>query len=197
MTPEKKIGTSESLATEPDMGHDYDGIRELDNRLPNWWLAIFYLSIVFSFGYWAYYHVLEAGPLQMEAYELEMARAEAAAATRSSDRGSLSNEMLLALSEDEERVGAGQQTYAQFCAACHGSNGEGGIGANLTDDYWIHGASPMEILGVVSEGVATAGMPAWKGVLGDRKIEEVTAYVLTLRGKNLPGKEPQGEKLEE
>lgn len=197
MTPEQKIETGEPLATEPDMGHEYDGIRELDNRLSNWWLAIFYLSIVFSFGYWAYYHVLDAGPLQMEAYEQEMARAEAAAAARAADREALTDELLVSWSEDGAKVGAGQATYTQFCAACHGPGGEGGIGPNLTDAYWLHGGAPLEIMKVISEGVATAGMPAWKGVLGDQKMEEVTAYVLTLRGKNLPGKEPQGEKVEE
>lgn len=196
MTPEQKIETMDPVASEPDMGHDYDGIRELDNRLPNWWLAIFYLTIVFSFGYWAYYHVLKAGPLQMEAYELEMARAEAAAAERGGGEA-LTDEVLLAYAEDEAKVNAGQVTFAQFCAACHGPSGEGGIGANLTDPYWIHGGSPLEILEVVSEGVATAGMPAWKGVLGKQKVEEVTAFVLTLKGKNLPGKGPEGERLEE
>lgn len=197
MTPEKDIRPHEPFDNEPDMGHDYDGIRELDHRLPNWWLAIFYLSIVFSFGYWAYYHVMGAGPLQYEAYEMEMAAAEEAAAARAGDRDELSNELLLAFSEDTTKTAAGEQTYQQFCAACHGAQGEGGIGANLTDAYWIHGNQPMEIHGVIAEGVATAGMPAWKGVLGDKKMEEVTAFVLTLRGKNVPGKEPQGEKREE
>lgn len=196
MTPEKKIENMEPV-TEPDMGHDYDGIRELDNKLPFWWQAIFYLTIIFSFGYWAYYHVLEAGPLQMERYEIEMAQAEAAAEARSAGKEALSDELLLAYSQDTAKVSAGQADYAAYCAACHGANGEGGIGPNLTDAYWIHGASPMEIHKVISEGVATAGMPSWKGVLGDSKVEQVAAYILTLKGKNLPGKEPQGEKVEE
>jgi len=197
MTPEKELTAREAMAAEPDMGHDYDGIRELDHRLPNWWLAIFYLTIIFSFGYWAYYHVMRAGPLQYEAYEMEMAAAEAAAAARAGDRGELTDEVLLAYSQDATKVAAGQQTFQQFCVACHGAQGEGGIGANLTDPYWIHGNKPLEIHAVIADGVATAGMPAWKSVLGDRKLEEVTAFVLTLKGKNLPGKEPQGEKRED
>lgn len=195
MTPEKEI--REGMVNEPDMGHEYDGIRELDHRLPNWWQATFYLSIVFAFAYWAYFHIMGAGPLQMERYEQELARAEAAAAERAGDREAISDELLLAYSADEGRMASGQQTYTQFCAACHGAQGEGGIGANLTDEFWIHGGAPLDILKVVSEGVPTAGMPAWRSVLGEQKTEEVAAFVLSLRGKNLPGKEAQGERWEE
>lgn len=194
MTPEAKI---DPTLNEPDMGHDYDGIRELDNKLPFWWQAIFYLTIIFSFGYWAYYHVLDIGPDQWQRYEAELARAEADAASRSAGKAELSDELLLAYSQDSAKVGAGQADYTTFCVPCHGANGEGGIGPNLTDPYWIHGAKPMEIHKIVSEGVATAGMPAWKSVLGDTRVEQVVAYVLTLKGKNVPGKEPQGEKVEE
>lgn len=184
-------------AEEPDMGHDFDGIRELDNKLPNWWLATFYLAIVFSFGYWAWYHILDAGPLQMEAYEMEMARAAEAAESRRAARGEVGDEALAALSEDAAVVSSGQAIYGQFCAACHAAGGEGSIGPNLTDAYWIHGGSPKEILKVVSDGVAAAGMPSWRPVLGDEKVEQVTAFLLTLKGKDLPGKEPQGEKSED
>lgn len=182
---------------EPDMGHDFDGIRELDNRLPNWWLATLYLSIVFSFGYWMYYHVLKAGPLQMEAYEMEMAKADEAAAALAELRGAATDESLLALTEDPQAISSGQEVFAQHCAACHGPQGEGTIGPNLTDPYWKHGGAPTEILQVVSIGVPAAGMPAWKPMLGAKKVEEVTAYLLTLKGKNLPGKGPEGELIDD
>lgn len=178
--------------SEPLMGHEYDGIRELDHKLPNWWLATFYLAIVFSFGYWGYYHILEAGPLQMDEYRIEMAQAEAAAAARAEARGVVTDEMLAALGQDAAATAAGQVVYTQFCAACHGGQGEGGIGPNLTDDAWIHGGKPTEILHVVEQGVPAAGMPAWKPVLGSEKVEQVTAFLLTLKGKNVPGKAPQG-----
>lgn len=183
----------EEVDADLDMGHDYDGIRELDHKLPNWWLATFYLVIVFSFGYWGYYHILEAGPLQMEAYQIEMAQAEEAAAARAAERGEITDESLLALQDDAAVVSAGQTTYTQFCAACHGGQGEGGIGPNLTDDAWLHGGKPTDILQVVEQGVPAAGMPAWKPVLGAEKVEQVTAFLLTIKGQNVPGKAPEGQ----
>lgn len=177
---------------EPDMGHEFDGIRELDNRLPNWWLATLYLSIVFSFGYWMYYHVFQAGPLQMDEYHQEMARAEEAAAALAEARGAIDDDTLVGMAGDGQQTAEGQIVYSQYCAACHGAQGEGGIGPNLTDKHWIHGGQPTKILEVVSTGVPAAGMPAWKPMLGNSKVEQVTAYLLTLKGKNLPGKAPEG-----
>lgn len=191
MKAEARIEAAPSPA-EPDMGHEFDGIRELDNRLPNWWLATLYLSIVFSFGYWMYYHVFQAGPLQMDEYHQEMARADEAAAALAEARGAVDDDTLVAMAADGTQTAEGQVVFGQYCAACHGAQGEGGIGPNLTDKNWLHGGKPTQILEVVASGVPAAGMPAWKPILGNSKVEQVTAYLLTLKGKHLPGKAPEG-----
>lgn len=177
----------------PDTGHDYDGIREYDNRLPNWWLATLYLSIIFAFGYWAYYHVLSMGPLQQEEYAAEMAQAEKAAEAQAALRGAATDESLAALSSDTAAMDEAKATYGQYCAACHAANGEGSIGPNLTDTFWIHGARPTDIMKVIKDGVPAKGMPAWGDVLGTQKVEKLSAFVASLEGKNLPGKAPEGE----
>jgi len=184
----KPIDSNEPL----DTGHDYDGIREYDNALPNWWLATLYLSIVFAFGYWMYYHVIGTGQLQMEAYHAEMALAEAQQAERAAARGAVGDDELLAMASDGAKVDAGKAEYTTYCVACHGMSGEGGIGPNLTDDHWLHGAKPTEILKVISEGVPSKGMASWGPVLGADKVEKLTAFVITLKGKNVPGKAPEG-----
>ena len=119
----------------PDTGHDYDGIREYDNRLPNWWLATLYISIVFAFGYWAYYHVLSAGPLQHEEYQAEMAQAAKAAEAQAALRGAATDESLAAIMADTAAMEDAKATFSQYCAACHAASGEGMIGPNLTDRY--------------------------------------------------------------
>lgn len=177
-----------------DTGHDYDGIREFDNKLPNWWLATLFLSIFFSIGYWIYYHTLEVGPDQVAEYEMEMADAAAAAAARSRAKGEVTDETLLAAADDASVVGTGKDLFGQYCAACHGPDGGGTIGPNLTDDHWITGSGkPLEIRQIVSGGVTARGMPAWGQLLGEEKVDQITAFVLTLKGKNVPGKGPEGE----
>ncbi|HWV37375.1 MAG TPA: cbb3-type cytochrome c oxidase N-terminal domain-containing protein [Vulgatibacter sp.] len=177
----------------PDTGHNYDGIREYDNRLPNWWLATLYLTIIFAFGYWAYYHVLSMGPLQHEAYLAEMEEAARAAEAHAASRGAATDESLAAMISDAAAMDEARATFGQYCAACHAANGEGSIGPNLTDAYSIHGHRPTEILKVIGEGVPAKGMPAWGDVLGTRKVEQLAAFVASLEGKNLPGKAPEGE----
>lgn len=177
----------------PDTGHDYDGIREYDNRLPNWWLATLYASIVFAFGYWAYYHVLSMGPLQHEQYLAEMEQASKAAEAQNALRGAATDESLVALMSDGAAMEEAKAAFGQSCAACHAANGEGLIGPNLTDAYWIHGARPTDILEVIAHGVPAKGMPAWGDVLGRAKVEKLAAFVSTMEGKNLPGKAPEGE----
>lgn len=185
-----------SQANEPvqdlDTGHEYDGIREYDNVLPNWWLATLWGTIIFAFGYWMYYHVLETGPLQMAEYHAEMQAAEEKMALAASARGAVTDETLTSLAAGPA-VDEGKALFGTYCAACHGVKGEGGIGANLTDDYFLHGSKPTEILKVIEDGVPSKGMPAWGAMLGATKVEQVTAFVLTLHGTNLPGKAAEGE----
>ena len=178
----------------PDTGHDYDGIREYDNKLPNWWLWTLIVSIVFGYGYWMYFPTFGTGMSSREAFVAEMETAEALAAARLAARGALTDDQLQAYALDDARVSAGKAVFAQYCVACHGPEAAGLIGPNLTDNHWIHdGGKPTAILQVVTAGVAAKGMPAWGPVLGPDKVEQVTAFVLTLKGKNVPGKAAEGQ----
>jgi cytochrome c oxidase cbb3-type subunit 3 len=173
--------------------HVYDGIEEQDNRLPNWWLAILWGTIFFGFGYYLYYHNFEAGPSERATYE----RALAEHTAKMGAGGTMSDEALLALAGDAKLTVEARAVFEQNCAACHGADGQGLIGPNLTDGYWLHGARPGEILKTISDGVMEKGMPAWKPVLGDARVKNLAAYVLSLKGRNVPGKEPQGQLVQD
>lgn len=181
----------------PDTGHEYDGIRELDNRLPNWWLWSLLLAVFFGYGYWMYYHVLTDRPRGAWVdYQAEMAEAEAAADAAAKARGELSDDALLALAADPARVTEGKALFAQYCAACHLADGQGLIGPNLTDGFWIHDrGAPAGVRRVIASGVAAKGMPAWEPVLGPDKVDRVLAFVLSIRNTNVKGKAPEGEEV--
>jgi len=181
----KKDANTEKV---PDKGHDFDGIRELDNRLPNWWLATLFGTIVFGYGYWLYYHVLE-GPSVWAQYQAEEEAAKKKAAAVAAN---VTDDTLLKLSKDDKVLAQAKTIFTQTCAACHGNDGEGKIGPNLTDGAWLHGSKPTEIYKTISTGVAAKGMPAWEPVLGPEKVRWLAAYIETMKGKNLPGKAPEG-----
>lgn len=180
----------------PDTGHDYDGIRELDNPLPRWWLFTLYGAIAFSVVYWFYYHTLGAGLLPMAAFRDELRRTQEEqdareAALEAQGKG-VTEEQLAAMGRDPEAIARGAAVFKQNCVACHGERGQGVVGPNLTDGYWIHGRKARDIYGSVSAGVLDKGMPSWKPVLGATKVKEAVAYVLSIRDTNVPGKAPQG-----
>ncbi len=170
----------------------YDGIEEEDNHLPYWWLATLFGAIVFAFGYWLVFHTTKALPSPGGAYAADVAALKQSRI----DANPMSDEAMAELAKDPAKVEEGRQVYASTCASCHGQQGEGLVGPNLTDKFWIHGNSPTELARAVSEGFADKGMPPWGQILGPDKVRKVTAYLLTLKGKNLPGKEPQGEPLD-
>lgn len=171
-----------------DILHVYDGIEEADNNLPTWWLLTFYGAIAFGLVYWFYYQVYGVGESQRQKYEAAVAAAEA-------EKSVVSNESLDALALDEGAVDAGGEIFAAQCMACHDAQGQGreGLGPNLTDAYWIHGGAPIDIHRTVTNGVAAKGMPPWTPILGEEGVNQVVAYVLTLRNTNVPGKAPEGE----
>jgi cytochrome c oxidase cbb3-type subunit 3 len=179
-----------SSSDKPGVLHVYDDIEEMDNHLPNWWLFILWTTVVFGFGYWFYYHVTGAGPGSLEVDKAEAAEAAALAAANRPPTG---DEALLALVQDPAVVDQGKTQFTQVCAACHGQKGEGLIGPNLTDKFWLYGGKPVDIQKTVSEGVVAKGMPAWEQPLGAQRVRAITAYVLTLKNTNVPGKAPQGE----
>ena len=167
--------------------HEYDGIEEADNRLPQWWLWTFYLAIAFSFFYWIYYEGTRIGPGPLDRY--------AADRTAAMDTGEpVTEAVLLGLQRDKLALRSGEKAFGQNCAKCHGSRAEGNIGPNLTDDHWIGDDSPMGIYTTIGEGRGGKGMPGWALQLGPSTCKQLAAYVLTLRGTHVPGKAPQGEK---
>ncbi|MBK8170691.1 MAG: c-type cytochrome [Sandaracinaceae bacterium] len=182
---------SEQHETDPVAGpilHVYDGIREADNRLPRWWLLTFYGSIVFAALYWFYYQGYKISPEPLAAYQ-----EEAAAAAARTGRP-LSNAELSAMVANPAMVNAGSRLFAQNCVVCHGDHAEGKIGPNLTDDFWVHGGQPTQVWATIKDGVPARGMPQWGTTLGAEPVQQVSAYVLSLRGSHVPGKAPEGER---
>lgn len=181
-------------ADENKVVHEVDGIQEYDNRLPNWWLYTLYGAIIFAVGYWYHYHVGAFGDLPGDAYKAEIEREQAAQAMQIKV-GEATPEALVALTKDPKAVALGRQVFTSTCAPCHRADGGGGVGPNLTDDFWLHGAAPEKVYKTIATGVPDKGMPAWQPQLGALKTQAVAAYVMGLRGTNVAGgKAPQGER---
>lgn len=176
------------------LDHNYDGIRELDNNLPPWWVYMFYASIVFGIGYFAYYQMFD-GPTQIDEYETEVAQAKAEVAEFKKNNKDLIDADNVELLTGASDLAAGKTIYIDNCVACHKDNGGGGIGPNLTDDYWILGGGVKNIFHTISEGGrAGKGMIAWKSDLKPNEMAQVTSYVISLHGTNPPdAKEAEGE----
>jgi cytochrome c oxidase cbb3-type subunit III len=173
--------------------HRYDGIEEHDNRLPRWWLFTLYSAIAFAALYWFGEQKVRAFPTPREHYDVVM-REERMAQARAGGGKAPRPEALSGLSHDAEVVGRGKALFASTCAACHGPAGGGGIGPNLTDEYWLHGGKPENIYARVHDGVPAKGMPSWGPQLGGEKVATITAFVLSIKNTHAPGgKAPQGE----
>jgi cytochrome c oxidase cbb3-type subunit III len=173
------------------LASDYDGIQEYDNDLPRWWVWLFALTVIAGVAWAGYVHVFES-PTDEELLASEMLQL---ASQRAAHAPKISGaEALLAIAADTSRAAKGQSKFVERCAACHGQKGEGLVGPNLTDEYWIHGGEIDQIHSVIVNGVLAKGMLAWKGVMPDSEIEDVTAYLWSIRNTNLPGKAAQGEK---
>ena len=186
---------NDSSQTE-DVGevHVYDGIVEHDNRLPRWWLATLWGAVVFSFGYWFVYETFGVADHPQESFDKAMAvRREAEDKARVARAAIVDDAFLVALSQDPGARERGKAVYDSTCLACHADKGQGLVGPNLTDSAWLHGGAPTQILATVNDGVVAKGMPAWGPALGAGKVNDVVAYLLTMKGTNVPGKEPQGE----
>lgn len=176
------------------LDHNYDGIRELDNNLPPWWIYLFYATIVFAVVYMLRYHVFD-GINQTQEYEIEVAHAEAAIEEYKKNNKDLIDAESVEMLTDESDLAAGKAIYIANCVACHKDDGGGGIGPNLTDDYWILGGGIKNIYNTISEGGRPGkGMIPWKTDLKPSEIAQVSSYVMTLIGTNPPGaKEAEGD----
>ena len=173
------------------LGHSYDGIQEYDNRLPNWWLFTLYGSIVFSILYWLFYHTFGIGFSQSESYQHEVQVAAEDQLAREMGKA-VTDESLVLMTQVPAQVDAGAKIFQQKCVQCHGPQGGGDIGPNLTDEFWLHGPAPLQVYNTVLNGVQAKGMQAWKDQLGPVRVRQVVPFVLTRKGAQVPGKPPQG-----
>lgn len=175
--------------------HEYDGIRELDNNLPPWWVAMFYGTIAFAIFYIGYYHISDAGLSQEEEYLAAMAEAQAEKDQFLASAANLVDESNVTLLTDASVLESGKTTFVGFCAACHGQVGEGNNGPNLTDEYWLHGGGIQNVFSTIKYGVPAKGMQSWQKQLSPDKIQAVASYILVeLQGSNPANpKDPEGE----
>jgi cytochrome c oxidase cbb3-type subunit III len=177
------------------MDHEFDGIQEFDNKLPNWWLWLLWGGMLFALIYWLVFHTLEIRDLPRAQFETEMRLADEAMFERMKDNP-VTNESLMAMVEMPAKVAEGRELFVSFCVACHLDQGQGLVGPNLTDAAWVHGCEPMDMHKIVSEGVAAKGMPSWLNQLGPGGVQTVVAYVMTISNTNIAGKAPEGEPCE-
>jgi cytochrome c oxidase cbb3-type subunit 3 len=170
------------------LDHEYDGIQELDNKLPRWWVWLFNLTILFAVFYMVYFHVFGKGRLMAAQYQEEMqfgAQVKAQAISSFEKRmGSLEP------SKDPVVLAQGRETFSKLCAPCHRADGGGLVGPNLCDTYWIHGSNFLDNLQTIWNGVPAKGMVTWKDTLNPDTIYSVGSYIYTLRGSNPKNPKP-------
>lgn len=177
-----------------ELDHNYDGIKELDNTLPPWWLYSFYASIIFAAGYLAYYHLLD-GANQYDELETELAEARIAVEEYKKNAPDLVDAESVVVLTEAADLDSGNAIFQSNCMACHAPDGGGGIGPNLTDEHWILGGGIKNVFHTISEGGrAGKGMVAWKSTLKPTEIQQVASYVLSLQGSSPASpKEAEGD----
>lgn len=172
-----------------ETGHSYDGISEYDNPTPGWWHLLFFLSIIFSVGYFIIYSADPLAPTVQGDWEKDVAEANAKIFAKI---GNLKADepTMLAMMGQPDWMSFGSSLFKANCISCHGREGQGEVGPNLTDDSYKNITKLPDFLRVIREGAAGGAMPAWKGRLSDNEVVLVSSYAASLRGKNLPG--PRG-----
>jgi cytochrome c oxidase cbb3-type subunit III len=163
------------------LNDDYDGIKELDNRVPPWFNYLFYGSILFAVYYMLDYHVFESSPLQEAEYAMEMETARIQREQLAST-GAFITEETVTFTGDSETLSKGKLLYDTHCVACHANDGGGIVGPNLADQYWIHGGTINDVFKTIKYGVPAKGMIPWQQQLNPVQIQQVSSYVLSLQG---------------
>jgi len=194
----KKLTKSKEISEEKEieLDHDYDGIKELDNDLPPWWVYLFYATIIFGVGYLCKYHLF-GGDNQFQELEKEMMIAQKQIEEyKKTAPDLLTVDQVVQLNEATD-LAAGKAIFDSNCVACHRADGGGGIGPNLTDEYWILGGDVKDIFTVISEGGRDGkGMVSWKQQIKPTDIQKVASYILSLQGTNpADAKAPEGDKF--
>ncbi len=175
------------------LDHDYDGIKELDNALPPWWKYGFYFTIAVAVIYIFNFHVFGIGKNPEQEYAAEMEAGRKVEEAYKAKTKSLVDENNVTMA-DAAGIAEGGKLFKQSCVACHGQNGEGGIGPNLTDDYWIHGGSMNNIYHTIKVGYPDKGMQSWESMMSPVQMKDLASYVKSLKGTNpANAKAPQGD----
>jgi len=192
----KALTKSEPIENEGQLllDHDYDGIKELDNNLPPWWVYLFYACIAFAIIYLVRFEILGADNQEME-LKKEMAQAKIEVAEYMKTAPDLMDEKTVTLLTDAEALAEGKAIFTTNCVACHRADAGGQIGPNLTDDHWILGGGIKNLFHTITNGGRDGkGMIAWKGTLKPKEIQRVASYVISLKGSNPKDpKAPDGE----
>lgn len=176
-------------------GHEYDGITELDNPLPGWWLWTFFIAIIFSFLYYIHYEFANGPSLKQELTaameELEKNKAQTPDLMETEDT-------LASAMNSKDQLSLGAAVFMGKCSVCHGAELQGQIGPNLTDKYWLHGkGTRADLIKVIRQGVLEKGMPNWDQLLSKDELYAVTAYIYSKKGSNPPNaKAPQGNSVD-
>jgi cytochrome c oxidase cbb3-type subunit 3 len=196
MNTYKKLAGGKPIEQEGEiiLDHNYDGIKELDNSLPPWWLYSFYISIIFAAVYLVRYHVMD-GPDMATEFEMEMAAATEAIEEYKKTAKNLIDLESVELLTDASDLEAGKAIFTTNCVACHMADGGGGIGPNLTDEYWILGGGIKNVFKTLVEGGRDGkGMISWKSTLSPLEMAQVGSYVLTFQGTTPANpKTPEGD----
>lgn len=198
-TPPEQSSSTGGYQDQVIKGHKYDGIREYDNPMPGWWIALFWICVIFAGIYVLGVHVFDVIDTYEEdlAESLERLETVRTAYAEANPTFEADPATLAEFVGDTQAIEAGAQTYAAVCAACHGEQGGGSIGPNLTDNYWIHGNTNMDMYNVITEGVAAKGMPPWDSALSPEERAQLIAFLQSIHGTEPPNaKEPQGELYE-
>lgn len=176
-----------------DTGHNYDGIRELDNITPPWFVIGFAATILFAIVYLYRFEVAHTAPSQLQEFETEMREAKIIQDSMLKLEGNKVDENSVAML-DAAGIESGKKVFTANCAACHGDKGQGGVGPNLTDVYWLHGGSISDVFKSIKYGWEAKGMKPWKDDFSPTQIAQLSSYIESLKGSNPPGaKEKQGE----
>jgi cytochrome c oxidase cbb3-type subunit 3 len=195
-----KLNASVEIEKEAEImfDHDYDGIKELNNDLPPWWKYGFYLTIAVAVVYLFNFHIIRSGDLQGAEYDKEVIKAKVDLAEYMKTAANNVDETNVKLLSELSDIEAGKKAFISNCATCHGKIGEGGVGPNVTDKYWIHGGDIVSVFKSVKYGWPDKGMKSWKEDLSPIQLAQVSSYIHSLIGSNPPnGKAPQGDLMQE
>jgi len=176
----------------PLTSHSYDGIEEYDNPMPAWWRRTFWLTFLFAIGYFVHFQLTGNGKSVAESYAADMREFRELQAAQALGK-EVTEEGLSRLMHDATLMKDGRTVFVARCVQCHADRGQGNIGPNLTDDYWLNGSGALlEMYEIVSNGRTQKGMPNWGQKLRPLELAQVVAYIGTLRHTRIPGRPPQG-----